>query len=140
MVRKEAWGSGALLQAPGRQQPSSLLPGMEQASSHCPCGQWQRGRQVWLRSAVLCSGEEWRLGLGARPRLGSRESMGYQGLRQPIICRVSLQEAGLSGKGEGQEVSSFPMTGATNFLDSEWTMKLKIMKLLDHEAEASQVV
>uniref|UniRef100_A0A8C3UQT2 Pleckstrin and Sec7 domain containing n=1 Tax=Catharus ustulatus TaxID=91951 RepID=A0A8C3UQT2_CATUS len=30
------------------------------------------------------------------------------GLRQPIICRISLQEAGVSDKGEIQEVSSSP--------------------------------
>lgn len=40
--------------------------------------------------------------------LGSREGMWRQGLRQPISCRISPQEAEVSGKGEVQEVSSFP--------------------------------
>lgn len=48
------------------------------------------------------------IGTGSMSRLGSREGMGYQVLRQPIICRVSPQAPGLSDKGEVQEVSSFP--------------------------------
>lgn len=67
--------------------------------------QWWTERQVWC---IWCSGKDWRLGLGAGTRLGSREGMWNQGLRQPIICRISPQEAGGFGKGEIQEVSSSP--------------------------------
>lgn len=62
----------------------------------------------------------WNLPSGAVERSGDwgwEQELGWEagkasdvasGLRQPIICGISLQEAGVSDKGEIQEVSSSP--------------------------------
>lgn len=100
---------------PSREQPS--------LSSQSHRQQWTE-RQVRLESAICCSGKEWRLGLEAGTGLGSREGMWHQGLRQPIICRISPLEAGASGK--------FPLPHFWCYqlsrLSVELTMKLKIPK------------
>lgn len=43
MVRKEAWGSRALLQAPGRQQPSSLPLAWTKLPRTVPVGNGRQG-------------------------------------------------------------------------------------------------
>lgn len=95
--------------------------------------QWTEG-QAWLESAIWCSGKEWRLGLGAGTRLGSSKGMWDQGLGQPIICKISPQEAGVLAR---ERSKKFPIPNHCCYklsrLSVELTMKLKIPKQFEEE-------